>query len=233
LDPRLFPIRPLRTGTVGVFAVFFGLFALFFVNSQYLQYAKGYSPLATGVAILPLPIAMFAASKQSMKLVDRHGSRRVVTTGMLMLVAGLLMLSFADHNTSYLSYAIAIAVVAVGMGLSVPKLSTDIVTSLPTARSGMGSGLNSAVREVGAAVGIAVVGTVLSSQFAQHLPDGLRDQHGSPAQTLRAARGLDPVVRDEAVRAFTDAMALGFRVIALAVLVSTVVVLRGMRTARS
>jgi EmrB/QacA subfamily drug resistance transporter len=230
LDPHMFRIRPLRTGSVGVFAVFFGLFALFFVNSQYLQYAKGYSPLATGVAILPLPIAMFAASKRSMKLVDRYGARRVVGSGMLLLVAGLLALSFADAATPYLPYAVSLAAVAVGMGLSVPKLSTDIVTSLPATRSGMGSGLNSAVREIGAAVGIAIVGTVLSGQFTRQLPEGLQDGHSSPAQTLRAASHLGADVHAQAVRAFTDAMATGFRVIGLAVLVGTAIVFRGMRS---
>jgi predicted MFS family arabinose efflux permease len=232
LDPRVFRIRPLRTGSIGVFAVFFGLFALFFVNSQYLQYAKGYSPLATGVAILPLPVAMFAASRRSMKLVDKHGAPGVVATGMLLLVAGLLALSFADATTPYLPYAVAITAVAVGMGLSVPKLSTDIVTSLPSARSGMGSGLNSALREIGAAVGIAIVGTVLSSQFIRRRPSGLHGDHASPAQTLRAASRLGADIHAQAVHAFTDAMASGLRVVALAVLAGTIIVIRGMRTRR-
>ena len=149
---------------------------------------------------------------------------------MLLLGAGILALSFADAATPYLPYALALTAVAVGMGLSVPKLSTDIVTSLPATRSGLGSGLNSAVREIGAAVGIAVVGTVLSSQFAQHLPGDLRGGHASPAQTLRAASDLGAQVHAQAVRAFTDAMATGFRVIGLAVLVAAAIVLHGLRT---
>jgi len=114
------------------------------------------------------------------------------------------------------------------MGLSVPALSTGIVTSLPPAQAGMGSGLNSAVREIGAALGVAVVGTVLTSQFANGLPATLREHADSTSQTLRAAQQLGAAVHNQAVNAFTDAMATGFRVVAAIVLIATVAVARGL-----
>lgn len=233
LDPRVFAIDRLRTGTVGVATVFFGLFALFFVNAQYLQYAKGYSPLATGVAILPLPIGMIAVSRRSVTLADRIGTRSVVVSGMLLVASGLAGLSFASPGTPYLPYALGLLAISSGMGLSVPLLSTGIMASLPPARAGMGSGLNSAARELGAAVGIAVVGTVLSSRFAAALPAALADHADSTSQALRAAERMGPIVRSQAVGAFTDAMAAGYRVVAAVVLLATAGIARGGGGARS
>ena len=229
VDPRIFAITKLRNGTIGVGAVFFGLFALFFVNAQYLQYAKGYSPLVTGIAILPLPVVVVIVSRRSVNLAARFGTNIVIATGMVMLAAGLAAFSFLTAATSYLPYMGVLLVIAVGMGLSVPSLSTGIVTSLPPERAGMGSGLNSAVREIGAALGIAIVGTILTSQFTQALPAGLEGA-GSTGQTLRAAQALGPRIHAEAVDAFTGAMSTGFRVIAVLVLVASVVVSRNSTT---
>ena len=230
LDPRIFRIAKLRTGTIGVTAVFFGLFALFFVNAQYLQYAKGHSPLATGIAILPLPITVIVVSRRSVALAARVGSRTVVTGGMLLLSAGLTAMSFMTATTSYPPYGLALLVIALGMGLSVPALSTGIVTSLPTAQAGTGSGLNSAVREVGSALGVAVIGTILTSKFVSAVPAELQGHAESTSQTLRAALELGATVHAQTVTAFTDAMALGFRVVAAIVVVSAIVVAAGART---
>jgi len=226
LDPRVFAVRDLRHGAAGVAAVFFGLFALFFVNAQYLQYAKGYSPLLTGVAILPLPIGMIAVSRRSIAVASRFGRRQVVSAGMVLVAAGLVALSFADSGTPYLPYAVALLAVSSGMGLSVPSLSTGIMTSLPPERAGTGSGLNSAAREIGAAVGIAVVGTVVSSRFAAAVPDQLADHARSTSATLRSAERLGSAVLRETIDAFTGAMASGYRVVAAVVLVAAVLLSR-------
>lgn len=229
LDPRIFKITKLRTGTIGVATVFFGLFALFFVNAQYLQYVKGHSPLATGIAILPLPITVIVVSRRSVALAARIGTRTVVTGGMILLAAGLAAMSFMTAATSYLPYGLALLVIAVGMGLSVPALSTGIVTSLPQAQAGTGSGLNSAVREVGSALGVAVIGTILASKFASGVPAELQGHAQSTSQTIRVARELGSTVHTQTVSAFTDAMALGFRVVAAIVLASVIVVAAGTR----
>lgn len=228
LDPRVFTIARLRTGTFGVGAVFFGLFALFFVNAQYLQFAKGYSPLLTGVAILPLPVGMIVVSRRSVAIAARFGTRPVVTTGMVLVAVGLTALSFATATTPYPPYAVALLAIAAGMGLSVPSLSTGIMASLPPARAGMGSGLNSAAREIGAALGIAVIGTVLTSRFTGALPKALDGRAGSTSQALREAQHLGTAVYTEAVDAFTTAMSAGYRVIAVVVLVGAGLVYRGL-----
>jgi predicted MFS family arabinose efflux permease len=212
-----------------VAAVFFGLFALFFVNAQYLQYAKGYSPFVTGLAILPLPIGMFVVSRRSIAIAQRVGTRAVVTGGMVLLTGGLVALSFVGSATAYAPYGLALLAISTGMGLSMPPLSTGIMASLPPARAGMGSGLNSAAREIGSALGVAVVGTVLTSHFTSALPSSLHADGGSTSLALSAARRLGTAVHAQAVDAFTGAIATGYRVIAAIVLVAAVAVALGLR----
>lgn len=176
VDPRLFRIRAVRTGSIGVAVVFFGLFALFFANAQFLQDVRGLSPVVTGLAILPLPVAMFVMSRLSLPIVRRFGKRPVIAAGMLMVAAGLAALSFVGAATPYPWYALGMITVASGMGLSMPSLSEGIMTSVPPARAGMASGLNSAAREVGSALGVAVVGAVIysSTSFLPGMATGYR-----------------------------------------------------------
>jgi EmrB/QacA subfamily drug resistance transporter len=227
IDPRIFSIPKVRTGAIGIAAVFFGLFALFFVNAQYLQYAKGYSPITTGIAILPLPLAMVVTSRVSVALGGRFGARRVVTAGLALLAAGLVAVSFSTAATPYLPYSVGLLLVAAGMGLSVPSLSTGIVTSLPASQAGVGSGINSSVREVGAALGVATVGTILANRFAGSLPTELDGGGRSVFQTLRRAEDLGPSIHAQAVSAFTGSMATALRLVAVIVVAGAIAVARG------
>nr|WP_055503188.1 MFS transporter [Nonomuraea pusilla] len=159
LDPRLFARRRLRAGTFGVAVVFFGLFALFFVNARYLQDVKGFSPLLTGVAIVPLTIPMIVVSRRA----GRLRAPVAVAAGLAGNVAGLTLLSFADAAMPYPLYAAGLLVMGASMGLCLPVLSHEIMAALPPERAGLGSGLNSAARELGSAVGVAVMGTVMAT----------------------------------------------------------------------
>jgi MFS family permease len=229
IDPRVFAIGPLRTGTIGVGTIFFGLFALFFVNAQYLQYARGYSPLLTGLAIAPLPAGMMIVSRRSVAIAAKVGTGVVVVGGMVLLAGGLAALSFITTTTPYLAYGLALVVMAIGMGLSMPALSTGIMTSLPPSRAGMGSGLNSAGRELGSALGVAVVGTVFASRFAGALPAAVKSQAASTSQALSVANKLGAAVHAQAIGAFITAMATGYRVVALVVAIVAVLVTAGLR----
>ncbi|GIH63267.1 MFS transporter [Microbispora siamensis] len=212
IDPRVFASRAVAAGVLGVTVTFFGLFALFFVNAQYLQYAKGFSPLVTGVAVGPLAVGMLVVSRISPALVRRHGSRPVVAAGAALLVLGLWLLSYADAAMPYAVYAVVLVAMAAGMGLSLPALSTSILNGLPAASAGAGSGLNGAAREVGSAFGVAVFGTLLAGRMAAYAP-------GRSLRSL-AEQGTDARL----VAAFTHAASDGFRVVAVVVAVLAVVV---------
>ncbi|MEW9548758.1 MFS transporter [Nonomuraea sp. NPDC050783] len=159
LDPRLFRVRRLRAGTLGVGLTFFGLFALFFMNARFLQEVMGYSPLLTGVAIVPLTVPMIVLSRMS----ARFSTRAAVPAGLAGNVAGLVLLSFAGAGTPYPVYALGLLVMGAAMGVCLPVLSHEIMAALPRERAGLGSGLNSATRELGSAVGVAVMGTVAAT----------------------------------------------------------------------
>ncbi|MEV0644353.1 MFS transporter [Phytomonospora sp. NPDC050363] len=221
VDPRYFRDPPLRAGAFGVTVTFLGLFGLFFVNAQFLQYVKGYSPVVTGVAIGPMAVAMIVVSRRGAGLAERFGPARVIVAGMLTIAAGLGLLSLVDVSTPYVLYAGYLVVMAIGLGLCLPALSTAIIAAVPPERAGLGSGLNSATREVGSALGVAIVGTIMTSRFTTALPAPLRDHASSVAATLTAA---GPGDRDEVVDAVAGAMAAGYRVTAVVLACGAVIV---------
>jgi predicted MFS family arabinose efflux permease len=221
VDPRIFRVPRLRAGVLGIGIAFFGLFALFFVNAQFLQYVMGFSPVLAGVAIGPLAIGMTFVSRRSVTLAARFGGRLVVTTGMLVIACGLGLLSLAGPGTPYLLYAAFLVVMSLGMGLCVPALSTAVIGGLPHGQAGLGSGLNGASREIGSALGVAVLGTVLTSRFTA----------GTGAHSAgEALAAAGPSGRAQAVAAFADAVSVGYRVVAVVVLLATFFVAIWFRT---
>ncbi len=233
VDPRLFRLRAVRTGTLGVAAAFLGMFSLFYLNAQYLQYAKGFSALATGLAILPQGLCMKFVSPRAAQLAGRWGARRVVALGMALIIAGLLLLSLSTAHTPYWVYVIDLLVMASGMGLATPPLSSGIVGALPKSRSGVGSALNSTARELGSAIGVAVVGTVLTTGFTARLAAPVAPYAHSASDAMSAAEHLGAVQHAAAATAFTDAMAIAYRVVAVIVAVAAAAVLFGRRSSSS
>ncbi|MFI1381647.1 MFS transporter [Embleya sp. NPDC020886] len=215
LDPRVFKSAKLRAGVLGIGASFFGLFSLFFINAQYLQYVKGFSALRTGFAIVPLTIGMALAPKVAVKAQQRYGTRALVVFGLSLIGIGLLCMASVDAHTPYAVYAGYLLILSAGMGLCAPALSFGVVSELPPHQAGLGSGLNTAAREIGAALGVAVFGTVLAVRFS-----------GRPAAALSGTRGAEHA---HVVDSFTDAMSVGFLVVGGLLLVATAVVARGYR----
>ena len=193
LDPRLFAIPEVRASALGIVSIFVALFGLFLSYGQYLQLVKGESPAVAGVAVLPLVVPFFLCSRAANRLVTRWGAPRTAQTGMVIAAVGVLLISTWSASTSYLTFAATIAVAGVGMGLAGPPLSQSLVAALPVERAGVGATLNSTAREVGSALGVAVVGTVTGSRFA-HAGFGHRSAgavigglQGSPARSAENA----------------------------------------------
>ncbi|MFF4035284.1 MFS transporter [Streptomyces sviceus] len=191
-DPRVFASPRLRSTTLGLATGFFGLFSLFYVNSQYLQGVKGYGPAVTGVAILPLVVGMAVLPRLAARWAGRP--LPVIATGLALIGLGLLGVSTVDAGTPYPLYACWLLVVSAGTGLSMPALTLGVATALPPHRAGLASGLGTSAREIGAALGVAVTGTVLASH-----PD--------------LSHGMGPALRTVAVLVLvcTAVVALGHR----------------------
>ncbi|MGW7254085.1 MFS transporter [Streptomyces sp. NPDC054834] len=185
-DPRVFVSPRLRSATLGTATGFFGLFSLFYVNSQYLQEVHGFGAALTGVAIMPLTVGMALVPKLAARWAARP--RPVVGTGLALIGLGLLGASTADAGTPYWTWACWLLVISVGTGLSMPALTLGVVSSLPPHQAGLGSGLGTSAREIGAALGVAVTGTVLSSHA--DLADGMGPALRTVALVVLAATAV-------------------------------------------
>ncbi|WP_218951900.1 MFS transporter [Amycolatopsis anabasis] len=163
LDPRLFRVRTLRANSFAMAAAFLGMFGLFYVNGQYLQTVKGFSPFLAGVGVLPVAIPLLVLPRLIVRLAARLGGPRVTAAGLALLAAGLVCVSTVDSATGYGWYAAGTLVVACGCALVMPTASAGIMAALPHSRAGLGSGLQGMTRELGSALGVAIVGTILGT----------------------------------------------------------------------
>jgi MFS family permease len=196
LDPRLFTRRGFSAGSIGIVAQFLAAFGFFYVGGQYLQLLLGYSPLESAVALLPMAFVVMLVSQLTPRLVDRFGVRAVMVTGLLLLATGFLALAQLDETSGYVAFLGGLVVFGAGLALSSTPATTAIVGSLPRAKQGVASAMNDTTREVGAALGIAILGSMYSTGY-----------HDS----VRAATtGLPP----EAAHAVTESAAAGLQVAA-------------------
>jgi EmrB/QacA subfamily drug resistance transporter len=238
LDLRFFKNPTFSSATAAINLVFFAMFGTFFLLTQYLQLVLGYSALEAGVRMLPMPFTMMVAAPSSAKFVEKFGNRKVVSTGLLILGLGLLLLAQSDVASPYWHLVMAIVTMALGMGLSMAPSTTGIMASLPLRKAGVGSAVNDTTRELGGALGVAVLGSLLASKFTTALPASIT-QLPEAAQTairsslggaLGVANSLPPAVGDPleaaAKTAYVDAMSISMVAAAVVVLAAAVLVRR-------
>ncbi|HLF41156.1 MAG TPA: MFS transporter, partial [Acidimicrobiia bacterium] len=238
LDLRFFRNPQFSAASAAITLVFFALFGSFFLLTQYLQLVLGYGTLEAGVRTLPMAFTMMVAAPASARMVERFGPRRVVSTGLAVVAAGLLVLSTARVDSPYALIVVSLVVLATGMGMSMAPSTTGIMASLPLGKAGVGSAVNDTTRELGGALGIAVLGSLLASRYAGGLPDSvaalpepaLAAVRNSLGAALKVAAGLPgPAGGDLAAaarQAFVDAMSVALSVGAVVVLVAAVLVRR-------
>jgi EmrB/QacA subfamily drug resistance transporter len=239
LDLGFFRNPAFSSAAGAITLIFFAMFGTFFVFTQYLQLVLGYGTLEAGVRMLPMAFTMMVAAPSSARLVERFGSRRVVTTGLCLVAAGLLLLSFLSVDTPYWRLVLNLVVMAAGMGLSMAPSTTGIMASLPLGKAGVGSAVNDTTRELGGALGVAVLGSLLASRYAASLTDALGGLLQGPAleaaksslgAALGAARTLPgpagETVAAAARSAFVDAMSTSLAVSSAVVLLAAFLVNR-------
>jgi len=186
------PMLPLRffrnarfsAASVSIGLVFFALFGVIFFLTVYLQSVLGYSALEAGVRMLPVSAAIIFGSVLSTKLEPRLGTKIVVAAGLTVVAAALSILAQADVGSGYGLVALALAVLGVGMGLAMAPATESIMGSLPAEQSSIGSAVNDTVRMVGGALGVAILGSVLSSRYGSDMDGAVSDL---PAPAAHAA----------------------------------------------
>jgi DHA2 family multidrug resistance protein-like MFS transporter len=234
LDVRLFT-NPRFTAASGAIALaFFGLFGFIFLITQYFQVVRGYDPLRAGVATLPFAIVTGAVSPAAIALMKRAGTKAVVTAGLALMSAGFLVASGSAVNSAYFGrIIIAMILMAAGLALTSSPATEAIMGALPRGKAGAGSAVNDTTRELGGTLGVAIVGSVMSSAYGSHVLAALT-RLGAPAAVISAARqsvvaGLDvaahlpPGLRDAAAAAARQAFMDGLRAGSLVAAAATAV----------
>lgn len=238
LDPRLFRLRGFGTGSLALTVQFFGSFGLFFMLLQYLQYVVGRSPLGAAAALLPLPVVLIPLARRAPGLADRFGPNRVIGAGLALSGAGLLVVSRLGTDLHYWQLAGGLVLFAAGMGLAGTPATTAVTAALPPDKQGIGSAVNDTARELGSALGIAVLGTILNSGYrsglagaVDGLPPGVAERARSSiafvhvgSQQLERLGPRGQQLADVARQSFVDATSLAFATAAAVLLVTAVVV---------
>ena len=186
LDPRLFRNRSFSAGSLTVMVQFFAAFGLFFVVIQYLQFVVGRSPLQTAVAMLPLPLVMIPLARNAPRIARRVGFRRLAPVGLALTATGLVVVSQVDRELTYATFALGLVLFAMGMALAGAPATTAITESLPESKQGVASAVNDTARELGSALGIAILGSVLNQQYRDGMAEAV---HGLPSAVAEGAQG--------------------------------------------
>jgi EmrB/QacA subfamily drug resistance transporter len=169
LDPRVFRNRPLSAGSMSIFVQFFAFYGYTFVTLQYLQLVRGDTPLLAAVQVLPMAAAMMLDLRFVPQLTARYGRRAVCATGLLFVAAGLATVAQLGTDSPYWLMAAGLVVLGAGMGAAMTPATSAITETLPSSQQGVGSALNDLSREVGGALGIAVIGSILTATYSNHV----------------------------------------------------------------
>jgi EmrB/QacA subfamily drug resistance transporter len=164
LDIRLFRHRGFTAVNVTAMLFSFGMFGSIFFLTQFLQTVQGLSPLAAGIRVLPWTAAPMLLAPVVGMLAERWGGKPLVVTGLALQATGLTWLASITHpDTRYVDLVIPFIICGVGMTLFFVPLASLVLGAVPKALEGVASGANSAFRELGGVLGIAVLGAVFSS----------------------------------------------------------------------
>ena len=207
LDVGLFRNPRFSAASGAVALAFFGLFGFIFLITQYFQVVRGYDTLRAGVATLPFAIVIGAFSPVSIVLMHRIGTKLVVSGGLATMAAGFVVAAGSAVDSPYWGrIVISMTLMAAGLAFVASPATEAIMGTLPPAQAGAGSAVNDTVREVGGTLGVAVVGSVMSTLYGPHVVDALKSLGVSPAAAHTAA---DSIVSGMGVATSLPAHAVG------------------------
>ena len=236
LPMTFFADRRFSVGSAVVMTTFAVLFGFFFSFTLYLQFARGYSPLQAGLATLPSAAVLISVSPRSAAIAARLGSGRAIALGFALIAIGMTVFAAVNVDTPYLVLVVGMAFYAAGAAVAMAPATASILSAVPLSKAGVGSAVNDTTRELGGALGIAILGSIVNSAYRAGVDlSGL----GLPAsvahdgeQSIGAATGLAArfagqrsTILDRAGSAFTHAFNIASAISVALVLMAAAVVL--------
>jgi EmrB/QacA subfamily drug resistance transporter len=219
----LFRHRNFSGGSLSLALVEIGNGGLLLVLTQYLQFVLGYSPVRAGLAFVPLAVGALIGNTAGVKLGAKLGNRFLVLGGMLVMAAAFGLLATVSATSGFTVPAAGLGVLGLGAGLAMPAAVSALMSAIPHEQAGVGSALNDTIGQAGSALGVAILGSLLASGFARHMPASAPAQaRQSIGGALAVAHGHADLIR-AARQAFTTSMSGTFMVSAVGVLAAAIV----------
>jgi fucose permease len=166
IELRIFANARFSAASFAVTMIFFALFGWLFLFTQQMQFVLGYTALQAGVRSLPFAFTIGVLAQPAAKLAARVGTKLVVTAGLTVMAGGLGLMATATAHSSYPFLLTASVIIAAGMGLAMAPATESIMGALPRSQAGAGSAVNDTTRNLGGALGVAILGSLASSAFA-------------------------------------------------------------------
>jgi EmrB/QacA subfamily drug resistance transporter len=188
LDVRFFKNRRFTAASAGITMVYFGMFGSMFLVTQYLQTVLGFSALQAGLRMLPAAAIMMTVAPISPRLVEQVGTKVVVGGGLILGAIGLIATSSLPVSNGYTHLLIGMLLMTAGMGLVMAPATESIMGSLPPAKAGVGSAMNDTTRQMGGALGVAIVGSIAATSYRPKVGAKLATLHLS-ASAISTAKG--------------------------------------------
>ncbi|MFI9507454.1 DHA2 family efflux MFS transporter permease subunit [Nocardia sp. NPDC052566] len=232
---NLFRNRDFAGGSLSLTLVQVANGGLLLVLTQYLQFVLGYSPTKAGLSFIPMMIASILFNALGAALGTKIGNRTLAVTGMLISTAGLVLLANLSADSGFGMLALALVILGAGAGMAQPAAVSALMGAVPHEQAGVGSALNDTIQQAGAALGIAVLGSILSSTFTGAMPDSApeaaRNSIGD-ALAVAASTG-DSALIGTAREAFSTAMSASFLAGAAGIFAAAVLALFVMRNRKT
>jgi EmrB/QacA subfamily drug resistance transporter len=170
LDLRYFRVAAFSTGNIAAFCTYFATFAIFFFTALYLVEVSGASGYKLALVFLPMTVLMILSSLFAGRWTAVVGPRWSIAAGCLLFAAGLFLTSiYLKPHPSYGPLVVVLAVAGIGIGTTVVPITSAVMSAVPAERSGMAASMANTSRVIGAATGVALLGSVVDSQLSSRL----------------------------------------------------------------
>ncbi len=176
----------MTVGATSIAIGYFTVFGLSFLTTQFLQEVRGLSPLAAAARTLPVGIALMLVAPRSARLAARYGAGRVVAAGLTSIAVGMAVFTTTTPDTRDRVLLVGFLFIGIGLALATAPSTNAIMGAVPRDNAGMGSAVNDTTREVGGAIGIAVVGTLLATGYRSAVNGDLADLAAASSSGLTA-----------------------------------------------